>query len=562
MENSDASLIWIILSATLVFLMQAGFLCLETGLTRSKNNINVAIKNLADFGVSTVLFWLIGFGLMFGPSKSGIIGSQLFAPELTDNIYSAAFFLFQVMFCGTAVTILSGGVAERLKFNSYLIIAVLVSAVIYPIYGHWAWGGFFEGDSTGFLIKAGFVDFAGSTVVHSVGGWVTLAILLVIGPRTGRFSPDGTAKQIPGASLPLAAIGTILLYLGWLGFNGGSYLAFDTPIARILTNTLLAGSIGMVVVLIVSQIMYGKTKAELLMNGILAGLVAITASAHAVTGFQTATIAAIGGMLMMLADYLLEKLQIDDAVGAIPVHLAAGIWGTLAVGIFADLDILGTGLTRPNQIIVQVLGIVVCAIWAGLIPWLILSGINRIRPLRVSPEDEHVGLNISEHEASTELLELFRVMDHQYKTGDLSLRAPEEPFTVIGQIASKYNDLMERLESITYRSNAIVNSAAEGIFTIHSDTHTITSANPAATGLLGLSKEEIKSVSKETDPRKQKNRKPKTKDSKDEDGDAYDLTLLEWARQMILRQPRFWELDRLSQEFMVDICCQIIEARL
>lgn len=491
MENSDVSLLWVVFSAALVFLMQAGFLCLETGLTRSKNNINVAVKNLADFGVSTCLFWLLGFGLMFGPSQHGIFGSRLFAPEIGEDMGLAVFFLFQVMFCGTAVTILSGGVAERLKFNSYMIITILVSAIIYPVFGHWAWGGLFEGKATGFLIKVGFVDFAGSTVVHSVGGWVTLAILLVIGPRTGRFSADGTANQVPGASLPTAAIGTILLYLGWLGFNGGSLLMFDTTAARILTNTLLSGSISMVVVLVLSQFMYGKTKAELLMNGILAGLVAITASAHAVTTFQAATISAVGGMWMMVVDRWLEQLKIDDAVGAIPVHLAAGIWGTLAVGVFGDLDTLGTGLSRSNQILVQSLGIVVCALWAGLLPWLILSFINKISRLRVSRAEEYIGLNISEHEATSELLELFHVMDHQYQTGDLTLRAPEEPFTIIGQIAAKYNELMERLESLTSRSNAIIKFANDGIFTFQANTYTITSVNPAAAAMLGKPTDEI-----------------------------------------------------------------------
>ncbi|MEM8857011.1 MAG: ammonium transporter [Chloroflexota bacterium] len=407
MDKSTLDLIWILFSAFLVFLMQLGFLCLETGLTRSKHNINVALKNLTDFGITTVLFWLIGFGLMFGKSYNSILGSSLFGLDFGNNIELAAFFLFQVMFCGTAATILSGGVAGRLRFNGYILITILISGLIYPIFGHWAWGGINTGTPSGFLIEQGFVDFAGSTVVHSVGGWVTFATLLVIGPRFGRFNQGGNPQRIEGTNLPIAAIGVICLYVGWLGFNGGSHLILDSKTVETILKTLIAGAFGLTTTLAVSLHLHKQINAELLINGTLVGLVSITAAVHAVDIYQTIIIAIIGGILMIICDSVLLKMQIDDAVGAIPVHLAGGIWGTLAVGIFGDPELLATGLSRIEQITIQLTGIFICGLWAGLLPYLILSRINKIRPLRVSEADEEVGLNQSEHEATGELLDMF-----------------------------------------------------------------------------------------------------------------------------------------------------------
>ncbi len=486
-EENTLNLFWVVVSAVLVFFMQVGFLCLETGLTRSKNNINVAVKNLADFGVSTFLFWLIGFGLMFGTTTNGIIGIDRFGLNLGDSFDLAIFFIFQVMFCGTAITILSGGVAERLQFNGYMIITILVSTLIYPVFGHWAWGGADMGQATGFLGSMGFVDFAGSTVVHSVGGWVTLAALLIVGARTNRFNTDGSPNEISGSSLPMAAMGTLILYVGWLGFNGGSHLAFGQDTARTLVNTLMAGSFGLVTAMLGSHFLFQKIKVGLLLNGILAGLVSITAVAHAVTTGQTAIIAIVGSIVMITIDVLLVKVKIDDAVGAIPVHLGAGIWGTLAVGLFGDLDLLATGLSRPEQIGVQLMGIVVAAVWAGLIPYLILSQIGRFTQLRVTPEEEHVGLNISEHGARSELLDMFTIMDTQFKTGDLSLRVPEEPFTLIGQISEKYNLIMERLEQLSRQTTSIIETANDGIVVFQEDGFTVTEMNPAASAILGFS---------------------------------------------------------------------------
>ncbi|HSH03753.1 MAG TPA: hypothetical protein VLL52_14655, partial [Anaerolineae bacterium] len=274
-------IVWLLICSGLVFLMQAGFLCLETGLTRSKNNINVAIKNLADFGLSTVLFWLFGFSLMFGTTWRGLVGHGLFAPDFGGGqVWLGVFFLFQVMFCGTAVTILSGAVAERLRFETYLILTALLSGLTYPILGHWIWHGVWAEGATGWLEGLGFVDLAGSTVVHSVGGWSALAILLVVGARRGRFNEDGTSRRISGANLPLAALGVLLLYVGWIGFNGGSLFTVDGRISRVVANTLLAGSAGMIATLLWGLVVNKKAEVDAVMNGCLAGLVSITAGAH------------------------------------------------------------------------------------------------------------------------------------------------------------------------------------------------------------------------------------------------------------------------------------------
>lgn len=426
--------------------MQAGFTCLESGLTRSKNSINVAIKNLTDFGISTILFWAFGFALMFGTSYGAWIGSTGFFLSLDKGTWPTTFFLFEIMFCATAVTIVSGATAERLRFMSYIIISIILSGLIYPVFGHWAWNGIQMGTSSGWLGMRGFVDFAGSTVVHSVGGWVSLAALFVIGPRAGRFPPAGASRKIHGSDLPLSVLGVLLLWIGWFGFNGGSTLALNDHVAGIITNTFLAGASGMMVTLTIGWILRRQADVELVIFGAVAGLVAITASAHAVNAISAIAIGGIGGIVMLGVEYLLEYLHIDDAVGAVPVHLGAGIWGTLAVAVFGKPDILNTGLNLGEQILIQVTGIGVCFLWTFGISYPLFLLINRFFQLRVTPENEYIGLNVSEHGATTELLDMFRTMDVQSRTGDMSLRVPVEPFTEVGQIAERYNWVMDALE--------------------------------------------------------------------------------------------------------------------
>lgn len=431
--------------------MQPGFMCLESGFTRTKNSINVAVKNLADFGISVFLFWSFSFGLMFGSSWWGWVGFDSFFLEIGQDAKLAAFFLFQAMFCSTATTIVSGVVAERLRFATYGTIAVLVSGLIYPTFGHWAWNGIATGSTTGWLQQIGFVDFAGSTVVHSVGAWVALAALVIIGPRTGRFTTAGKANKIHGSNLPMSVLGAMLLWFGWLGFNGGSTLAFNDQVATILVNTVMAGVAGMMALTAITWWRTGIPEPESLINGSIAGLVSITASCHAVSTAAAVVIGLIGGIVAYSVIRLLEYYRLDDAVDAIAVHGGAGVWGTLAVALFGQRDLLGTGLSPVSQLLVQMLGIGVCFAWAFGVAYWLLRGINHQFPLRVSVEVEEIGLNYAEHKAKTDAYELLRTMDEHAQTQDLSLRVPVDPFTEVGHIATRYNQVMDVLEGYAHQ---------------------------------------------------------------------------------------------------------------
>ncbi|OHD13375.1 MAG: hypothetical protein A2Z96_02480 [Spirochaetes bacterium GWB1_48_6] len=448
MDMELINILWIIISAALVFLMQGGFALLESGLTRSKNSINVAIKNLTDFGISVVAFWFLGFGLMFGPSFLGFIGTGEFMFS-SNQIFLGTFFVFQVMFASTSATIVSGAVAERMKFTAYLLVTLVISLAIYPVVGHWVWNDGSLGGPAGWLKEWGFVDFAGSTVVHSVGGWVALAAILILGPRLGRYGPQGEIRKISGSNLPNAVTGVILLFFGWFGFNGGSTLELSAAVPKIILNTTLAGAAGLLGALILGWPIFRFPDVSLVINGVLGGLVAITAGCHSFNAPQSLIIGALGGSVAVLAQILLDKLRIDDAVGAIPVHLFAGIWGTLAVGLFGNPADLGTGLNVLDQNLVQILGVGVVGAYAFTIAYLLLWIINRIFPLRVSEEDELKGLNVAEHDASTEIYDLYKTLDDQARTGNLSLRVPVEPFTEVGQIATQYNKVMDSLQNST-----------------------------------------------------------------------------------------------------------------
>ncbi|MBE7375225.1 ammonium transporter [Pseudomonas lopnurensis] len=490
MPTASIDTLWVVLCAGLVFNMQIGFLCLEAGLTRSKNAINVATKNMADLCIALMVYWLFGFALMFGASHNGLAGSGLFFTSFAiDESWSLAFFLFQAMFCTTAATIVSGAAAERMRFNAYLIVAALSAGLIYPLFGHWAWGGVFR-EGQGWLAERGFVDFAGSTVVHGVGGWIALATVMVLGPRSGRFDPAWRRRNMPGSNLPLAMLGGLLLMFGWFGFNGGSTLAFDLRVPGIIVNTVLAAMAGIVAAMIVSWWRHGHIEPVLPLNGMLAGLVAITAGAHAVSGPSAILIGLGGSLTMCLAERLLLHWRIDDVVGAVPVHLAAGIWGTLAVGLFGDPLLLGTGLDRGGQLLVQVEGMLACAVWAFGATYLLLRMINRHYPLRVDPEHERIGLNVSEHGARTELIELLSAMDEHQRQGQFHREVEVEPFTEVGQIAAQYNKVIRALQSAVAKTQSIVRDIRDGIVTYTGD-GVLTSCNPGAERLLGLPAERI-----------------------------------------------------------------------
>lgn len=484
---------WVIVSSVLVFLMQPGFMCLESGMTRSKNSINVAIKNIADFIFSVIGFWSVGFGLMFGLSYSGIIGTSGFAADFGDDFHLSSFFLFQTMFCGTATTIFSGAVAERMRFSSYLIVAVLLSGLIYPLFGHWAWNGIDAGLPGGWLGESGFIDFAGSTVVHSVGGWTALATLLVVGSRKGRFSAKGIPVEIHGSNLPLSVLGTLLLWIGWIGFNGGSTLTLDNGVPGIIVNTMMAGASGAAFSLLAGSLYNRISKVSYLINGSLGGLVAVTACCHCVTIPESILIGAIAGGVCLVVEELLLRYGIDDAVGAVPVHLGCGIWGTLAVALFGNERVLNTGLTVTGQLSIQLMGIFAAFVVAFVIPFFIIRRIDRFLPMRVSSESEEMGLNISEHGAKTEAADFFHVMQLQEETGDLSLRVPVDPFTETGVIAARYNKVMAALQNAMANTEAIVSVAKDAIIAFMGDNLTVISMNPSGCAMFGYNSADAES---------------------------------------------------------------------
>ncbi|QDV52967.1 Ammonium transporter NrgA [Gimesia fumaroli] len=377
------------LCAVLVLFMQSGFAMVESGFNSSKNTINILFKNLMDVCVGVLVYYAIGYGLMYpGDSGNGYFGfAQFGIGEAGDPgpgvLHPQVDFLFQVAFAATAATIVSGAVAGRLKFSSYLIYSIILTGIIYPISGYWKWGG-------GWLDAKGFYDFAGSIVVHAVGGFAGLAGALVLGPRIGRFK-DGKSAPIPGHNIAQATLGVFILWVGWYGFNPGSQLAFGgtdntNAVMLIATNTTLAAATGGVAAMILGWIMYGKPDISMALNGVLAGLVGITANCDSVTNIEAIIIGGIAGLLVVFGILALEKLKIDDPVGAFPVHGLCGVWGGIATGIFGDYD-LG----------VQILGSVVIPVYAFVTMFALFFFLKMIGQLRVSEEDEMKGLDLSEH---------------------------------------------------------------------------------------------------------------------------------------------------------------------
>ncbi len=390
--QSHADYIWTLIAAALVFFMQAGFAMVETGFTRAKNAINIIMKNLMDFSMGSIAYWAIGFGIMFGASSTGWFGTTgFFLSDFTvgGDPWVLAFWMFQVVFAATAATIVSGAMAERTKFIGYIAYSAVVSAVIYPVFGSWAWGSLFHG--SGWLEGLGFIDFAGSTVVHSVGGWAALAGAIVLGPRLGKYTHDGKIRPILGHNMPLAALGVFILWLGWFGFNPGSSTAASKDIAMIFVNTNLAAAAGSIMAMTISWIKFGKSDVGMSLNGALAGLVAITAGCANVTPTSSIIIGAIAGVLVVFSVVFFDKIKIDDPVGAISVHGVNGAWGTLAAGIF------NIGGTTGTIIGVQLLGIAACFLWTFPAAFILFKLIDATIGLRVSPEEEIEGLDIVEH---------------------------------------------------------------------------------------------------------------------------------------------------------------------
>lgn len=389
--QTHADYVWTLVAAALVFFMQAGFALVEAGFTRAKNAVNIMMKNLMDFSMGSLFYWAIGFGLMFGTTNGffGTNGFFLSDFKVGGDPWVLAFWMFQVVFAATAATIVSGAMAERTKFTGYLVYSAVISALIYPIFGSWAWGSLFHG--SGWLEGLGFIDFAGSTVVHSVGGWSALAGAIVLGPRLGKYTKDGGIKPILGHNIPLAALGVFILWIGWFGFNPGSTTAANKDIAMIFVNTNLAAAAGCVVAMIVSWIKFGKPEVGMSLNGALAGLVGITAGCANVTPGSSIIIGAIAGCLVFFSVLFFDKMKIDDPVGAVSVHGVCGAWGTLAAGIF--------NIGGPTMKIVstQCIGIVSCFAWTFCTAFLLFKLIAGTIGLRVPPEEEVEGLDSTEH---------------------------------------------------------------------------------------------------------------------------------------------------------------------
>lgn len=483
---------WLILCAVIVLLMQAGFMCLESGLVREKNSINVAVKNLADLMISVASFWIIGFSVMFGATIFGLFGVGQLMPDFGVSDSLAAFFVFQAVFCGTATTIVSGAVAERMRFHGYLVSCVCVSALIYPVVGHWVWASGANGMSIGWLEGLGFRDFAGSTVVHSVGGWAALAGCIVLGPRLGRFRKDGRVRDIQPSNLTLAYLGTFILFFGWFGFNCGSTFKATGEIAPIAINTLLGGCFGGLSSILVSSLRTGIPDPRSIANGLLGGLVGITASGSMIDPRAAALIGAIAGVVAVYSDEWLVRLRIDDAVGAISVHGFCGAWGTIAFALFIRTDELAPGMSRWEFLAVQVFGVVVTFgfVFGGV--FVLLRGLGRFIQLRVDPETERLGLNVAEHNASSRLLDLAVSMDAAARMRKLepSCKVRSEYGTAIGDLIDSYNQMIDHicedqtaLAEATKRAEAltaILDDSPNEIAIVHADTGQVLSLNRGA----------------------------------------------------------------------------------
>ncbi|MEJ5259391.1 MAG: ammonium transporter [Anaerohalosphaeraceae bacterium] len=396
--QTNMNVIWTCIAAFLVFFMQAGFAMVETGFTRAKNAVNILMKNLMDFSVGSLVFFLIGFGLMFGRSN-GLFGTTMFGLSGIEpgEDWSWTFLIFQTVFAATAATIVSGAMAERTKFISYLIYSAVISLVIYPVFGSWAWGNLLLTDNTSWLADLGFHDFAGSTVVHSIGGWLALAGAVVLGPRLGKYGRDGKPKALLGHNIPLAALGVFILWFGWFGFNPGSTTVAGGMVGYIAVTTNLAAAAGAVSSLLTSWIVLKKPDLSMALNGTLAGLVAITAPCDGVTPVGAIVIGLAAGVLVVFSVLFFDAvLKIDDPVGAVSVHAVNGLWGTVAYGLFA-IDgglFYGGGL---RQLGVQLLGAGAAFVWAFGLGLLLFWILRKTVGLRVSAEEEMKGLDIGEH---------------------------------------------------------------------------------------------------------------------------------------------------------------------
>ncbi|MEC0225908.1 ammonium transporter [Paenibacillus alba] len=401
--SSGLDTIWVVLTAAMILLMEGGFALLEAGFVRQKNAVSIIMKVFVDIAFGALIFYFIGFGLMYGKDAAGLIGTTGFfmGGDLTHialNISHETYWLFQCAFVIAVISIVSGAVAERINFRAYILYTIAMTGFIYPIAGHWVWA------INGWLGKLGMVDFAGSAVIHGLGGFSALAAAIIIGPRIGKFSPDGTANIVPPSNLPLASVGAFILWFGWFGFNSGSTLsATNTSIGHIAVTTMLAAAAGSATCILFTMMRYRKADPPMVINGALAGLVGITAGCAFVSDVAAILIGAVCGISMVYATEMLEARRIDDPVGAFPVHGISGSIGTLAVGLFAQPDSIREGTAGLfygggfSLLGVQALGLVTVCVWGFAITWGCLKLITLIVPLRVTRDEELVGLDVGSH---------------------------------------------------------------------------------------------------------------------------------------------------------------------
>ncbi|MGB9189827.1 ammonium transporter [Acinetobacter haemolyticus] len=404
--------VWVVMGGILVFFMQAGFALVESGSVRSKNTVNVLMKNYMDACLGGLVFWLVGFGLMFGVNASGWMGTSHFAPNDLDDWHWNLLF-FQMMFAATATTIASGAMAERIHFVAYIVGAAVVSGLIYPVFGSWAWGSIFEG--SGWLKAMGFIDFAGSTVVHSIGGWVALAGIIVLGPRLGRFGRNGQTHHLAGHNLPLVALGGFILWLAWFGFNAASTVNASVSIGRIALNTHLAACAAAVAYMLYALIRGKAILMQTTINASLGGLVGITAGCATMSPLFAVITGLIAGLIVSVMPSVMEKLKLDDVVDAVTVHGFCGAWGTVAAGLFFEADMFNSQIVS-----IQVLGVLAAFAWGfgiALITFKLLEKI--LGGLRVSTQHEQRGLDYTEH-AELSYPEFQR--DVTFETDDITKR--------------------------------------------------------------------------------------------------------------------------------------------
>ena len=398
---SSINTTWVLIAAALVFFMQAGFAMVEAGFTRAKNSGNIIMKNLMDFCIGTPLFWLVGFGIMFGSSSGFFGGIDLFtrgdySSILPEGVTFFAYFIFQTVFCATSATIVSGAMAERTKFSAYCIYSAIISLIIYPLSGHWIWGG-------GWLSQLGFHDFAGSTAVHMVGGICAFIGAKILGPRIGKYDKNGNSKAIPGHSIPLGALGCFILWFCWFGFNGGSTVSMvnggNELAGKVFFNTNLSAAMATVTVLIITWVLYKKPDVSMTLNGSLAGLVAVTAGCDVVEPWAAAVIGIIAGFALVAAvEFIDKKLKIDDPVGACGVHMVCGSLGTILTGVFCSAASLEEmGMTRGELLGAQFIGVIATAVWTAVAITITFTLIKKTIGLRVTPEEEIQGLDLPEH---------------------------------------------------------------------------------------------------------------------------------------------------------------------